>query len=646
MRLRRFGWLFVTLLWLLNCALDAQVESEPHVFLMKRPKDLVKRQTHKAPPGNGISYNGGHVMLYPHNVYIIWYGDWSFNTAESIIPSMFQSIPGSPYLNIATTYYQSGPQYIGNTLNLAGQVYDTYSFGSALSQNDIESIVSEWIAPGELPIDPNGLYFVLTSPDVTESGSEGTFCAQVNGICGFHSHGTIDSFDLDYSFVGDSQTQCLNQQLNCGGQGGPHPDNPAADGMTVVISHEMMETLTDPGLTAWYNSPPYTEVGDLCEDRNLYPDVTLSFGGSSFLVQPIWVNANGGFCGTASPGFWTKADLTSLSGGPTTVGDPMALYSSSLNQQFVDYRAADNHVHQLVASTGTWSHNDLTSITGATPTAGNPWQYMQTSTQVVLYRGTDSDIHSIWKASSWTTSDLTTLAGAPKASGDPTGLYLSNLNSQVVVYVATDGHLHQLYTASGAWSQADLTSLTGAQLPGGRPMEYLAGTAQAVVYRGTDNHIHQLYTASGAWHQADLTSLTGAPTASGDPSGVYNTNTSQQLVVFLGSDNHVHQLWSNSGTWNHSDLTQLTSAAGSPQSSGNPFQYLVGTEQVVAYPGASHVQQLYEYPNSSWTNTDMNGLVSGAVNITGNPFGYARLTQNIIVYRDSNGHVQSVYTTQ
>ena len=44
-------------------------------------------------------------MLGPHNVYFIWYGNWSGNTATTILPDLAGNIGGSPYFNINTTYY-------------------------------------------------------------------------------------------------------------------------------------------------------------------------------------------------------------------------------------------------------------------------------------------------------------------------------------------------------------------------------------------------------------------------------------------------------------------------------------------------------------------------------------------------------------
>lgn len=37
--------------------------------------------------GNGIDYNGGLIMRQ-HHVYLIWYGNWTGNTALTILPDL------------------------------------------------------------------------------------------------------------------------------------------------------------------------------------------------------------------------------------------------------------------------------------------------------------------------------------------------------------------------------------------------------------------------------------------------------------------------------------------------------------------------------------------------------------------------------
>jgi hypothetical protein len=52
---------------------------------------------------SGIQYHGGAVMLGTPTVYYIWYGTWSDNS-PTILQNLAQTIGGSPYFHINTTY--------------------------------------------------------------------------------------------------------------------------------------------------------------------------------------------------------------------------------------------------------------------------------------------------------------------------------------------------------------------------------------------------------------------------------------------------------------------------------------------------------------------------------------------------------------
>ncbi len=241
---------------------------------------------------NGIYYHGGPLILGTTHVYYIWYGNWSGNTATSILANLANHIGGSPYFNINTTYYNGSNQHVSNSVTFAGSTFDQYSHGTSLSDSDIQSIVSLAISNG-LPQDPNGVYFVLTSADVSEKSG---FCTQ---YCGWHTHGTINGSDIKYAFVGDPD-RCPSA---CEAQTSTSPNNnPGADGMANIIAHELEESVTDPDLNAWYDRRGY-ENADKCAwtfgtvyktSNGSYANMSL--GGMNYLIQRNWVNASGGYC--------------------------------------------------------------------------------------------------------------------------------------------------------------------------------------------------------------------------------------------------------------------------------------------------------------------------------------------------------------
>ena len=245
---------------------------------------------------NGIFYHGGPLILGTTNVYYIWYGDWSGNSATSILNDLATNIGGSGYYNINTTYYNGSNLAVTNAVHYAGSTTDNYSQGTALSDAGVQSVVAGAISSGHLPKDTNAVYFVLTSADVNETSG---FCTQ---YCGWHTHGTISGSDIKFSFVGNPD-RCPSA---CEAQSTSSPNgNPGADGMASVIAHELEEAVTDPDLNAWYDRRGY-ENADKCawtfgtevsaQNGSKY---NMTLGSRTYLIQQNWVNASGGYCSLA-----------------------------------------------------------------------------------------------------------------------------------------------------------------------------------------------------------------------------------------------------------------------------------------------------------------------------------------------------------
>ncbi|EQD60598.1 hypothetical protein B1A_10073, partial [mine drainage metagenome] len=156
-------------------------------------------------------YGPGPVMQSQRHIYLIWYGNWQGNSALTIIPQFVQSLNMSPYEWILSTY-QVNNRAIMPSITFGGQTFDDYSLGQDLSDANIQTIVQDAINEGRLPLDNNGIYFVLTSPDVMESSNgnlaQGGFCT---AYCGWHSDGLqVRGVDVKYGFVGDGEA-CASQ---------------------------------------------------------------------------------------------------------------------------------------------------------------------------------------------------------------------------------------------------------------------------------------------------------------------------------------------------------------------------------------------------------------------------------------------------
>src|SRR5262249_12042517 len=142
---------------------------------------------------------------------------------------------------------------VDNSVVYGGSTTVAYPYGTALTDANIKSIVSDAISTGALPKNTNAVYFVLTSKDVNATSG---FCTQ---YCGWHTNGTISGSDIKYSFVGNPD-RCIS---SCAAQTTGPNGNAGADGMASIIAHELEEAASDPDLNAWYDAAGY-ENTDKC----------------------------------------------------------------------------------------------------------------------------------------------------------------------------------------------------------------------------------------------------------------------------------------------------------------------------------------------------------------------------------------------
>ncbi|KAK9282545.1 hypothetical protein L1049_005466 [Liquidambar formosana] len=163
-----------------------------------------------------FTYHGGPLLTGPRsiNIYLIWYGTF-FLKDRTPITDFFASLDPSKGLfplkepavstwwKTTTSYKDKAGKPVSTTFRLAKQLGDIgYSLGKNIKRAQIANYVKSKIDNKILPLDPNGIYLVLTSKNVIVE----RFCM---GSCGFH-----DSFMASvkgrvvYAHVGDPLVQC------------------------------------------------------------------------------------------------------------------------------------------------------------------------------------------------------------------------------------------------------------------------------------------------------------------------------------------------------------------------------------------------------------------------------------------------------
>ena len=265
------------------------------------PKHIQLTEVNPPDTSNGINYNGGPV-LENTTLYHLYYGSWN-QSQISIVEDFSKSLNKSPYYGIVKTYGDTRISSIPDSVHFNGSTSVGFTKGTLLQDTDIAELINNATTSGKLPTDTQGIYFVLTSESVTMDG----LCS---AFCGYHSFYYPPSGDpIKIAFIPNTATQCPRNCIE-NPESTPNGD-PGVDGAINVYAHELMETVTDPEITAWYNPINDTayENADLCAwkfGNSTYPAANgawanVHLGDRDYRVQTIWLNTQGGFCGLALP---------------------------------------------------------------------------------------------------------------------------------------------------------------------------------------------------------------------------------------------------------------------------------------------------------------------------------------------------------
>ncbi|KAK9822506.1 hypothetical protein WJX81_007083 [Elliptochloris bilobata] len=254
---------------------------------------------------SGINYYGGPLMVQnPVNIYYIWYGKWAGNSGVPLLTALAKNMGSSSWYRIISSYFQlngATKTFVPTwgavpALRYSNATFDSaYSQGKSLSDEAVGRIVTAAINSGAFGRpDPNGIYFVLTTPDVTATSG---FCTQ---YCAWHTYGMVRGVAIKCSFVGSG--------LRCPSACAPFSPSPngnvGADAMASTLSHELVETVTDPTFTGWYDSQGY-ENADKCawtfgQTYKIFTGAMYNviIGPNAFMIQRNWLNVGAGSCVT------------------------------------------------------------------------------------------------------------------------------------------------------------------------------------------------------------------------------------------------------------------------------------------------------------------------------------------------------------
>jgi hypothetical protein len=242
-------------------------------------------------------------------------------------------------------------------------------------------------------------------------------------------------------------------------------------------------------------------------------------------------------------------DRSGESATPAAAGQPAACVIRGLGVQNIAYRDASGHLHELWRDAqGATGRTDLTANAAAPSAAAAPFAYVDptTNSEILLYRGGDNNVHSLyWSTGPVGHDNLTGSVNAPRTSGNPVG-WFSPDNFHHVVYRTGDGHLHELWwTGADRVGHGDLTAVTRAPIAAGDPSAYVDTKrgVNIVVYRGTDGRVRSLYWSNGPVGIDDLSGVARTPAAVSYPVAYYTPHDDAHQIVYRAANGHIYEIY-------------------------------------------------------------------------------------------------------
>lgn len=240
--------------------------------------------------GSGQLVNHGGQVIGNAGFWAIYWNSSVANATQTTAPytalrsqvDAFVNSFGSnaTYSSSPTDDYSIVQQYgsaIASTVHNWGYHVASQTTKSSVSDSSIRGFLTGLFNAGKIQAAGNIIYGVYLPPGTRVTMSGGASCSS---FCGYHGSYVYGGVRIRYAvFPYLNCAACSISGLTVG------------DMMTIVMSHEIREAVTDPDLNTWYDASGY-EADDKCAWHNLYRTTN---GG--FAVQPEYSNGGGTYPG-------------------------------------------------------------------------------------------------------------------------------------------------------------------------------------------------------------------------------------------------------------------------------------------------------------------------------------------------------------
>ena len=268
----------------------------PHTHLRPGITPMVPGgiRSQSAPSGAHLTYYGGPVLANIKSVDVI-YGSGSYAPfIGGYIGNFTAQLLGSGVLDWLHEYNTPSVGGTGQTIGrgtYAGT--DTITpapadTGSVIQDSQVQAELHAQIAAGHLPLPDADTSYAIFFPHGEKICQGGSCSGQAGGFCAYHGTFTYGTVTATYQVMPDNQPGS-GEDTGCG-SGTPSGNE------TSVLTHELVETITDPwvGFATTY-SPPLAwydgangEIGDIC---NAQQGTFAGTDSVTYAVQKLFSNA-------------------------------------------------------------------------------------------------------------------------------------------------------------------------------------------------------------------------------------------------------------------------------------------------------------------------------------------------------------------
>lgn len=416
---------------------------------------------------NNLVYNGGPTMQNQIKIYLVYWlppgvvldtaAADGVGIVETLTQRFFEDVSDTQYLNIATQYPSTcGAKKcaLANGLRAVvrgGAWVDTRTYPHAgtvadpLQDSDIQGEVSHAIAQNNWAIDSNTEVFVVTGVEKStgagiEECTSSTQCTgniPVVGYCAYHSSFASGGNTILYGFLSDASfnTAGCGEGISSGPNG-----QLAADREVALMTHEFMETVTDPLVNAnvaWLDSSG-NEIGDKC---NQVP-ATVRLGSRSYVVQQLWSNASSSCVSGYAPSVTPNVSIWRSTGTPCSGASCPGWQMLDDNAATVATAASSGALYQLQSSGKIWLFNGLPCAGTSCPS----WQMLDSNPAAVAIAAGSAGLYQLHNDGS-----IWMFTGTPCSGSSCPGWQKLDDNPAAIAIAAGGESLYQLHGDGTIW---------------------------------------------------------------------------------------------------------------------------------------------------------------------------------------------------